>query len=124
MPVFNSISGGVFFVRNAVVKFGGGCSVELSLRGFSAVLSRAEGEGKGGEFSEGLLRIFAETVSCSFFSTFCHQRFREHFVCFTVVLENDTNIRVPSDSPGLSGNKSEGREGRKGDSLPRAHRQP
>ena len=66
MPVFNSISGGVFFVRNAVVKFGGGCSVELSLRGFSAVLSRAEGEGKGGEFSEGLLRIFAGTVSCLF----------------------------------------------------------
>ena len=72
-----------------MVEFGGGCSVELSLRGFSAVKSRAEGEGKGGEFSEGLLRIFAETVSGSFFSTFRHLRFREHFLCITFVLKND-----------------------------------
>ena len=34
---------------------------------FSAVKSRAEGERKGGEFSEGLLRILGEFVPSSFF---------------------------------------------------------
>ena len=37
---------------------------------------------------------FCRYCLLSFFSTFRHQRFREHFVRFTVVLKNDSKYKV------------------------------